>query len=1116
MYRRIAYLFFLSLSVSACGSGSFVGKRFDNFTAYYNKFYNARKSFDSGYRNIQRPDDPIDRDRFIPLFVRPSGNSTVREFDNAIKKSADVLREHPDSKWVDDALLLIGKSYFYQEAFVGALQKFREVVDMQTDLENEGRFWLARTLITSGSLDEAFEELQESLGREDVPGKWRGLFQLALGELHVVKSEWLLAANALSTGLEHAKDKEIAGRARFLLGQVYETMGRYDDAVEAYNDVRKSNPVYELSYAARISAIRVAGMHGDDVRALKELRKMERDDKNYDYGSELAFFRARILQSAGYIDEAFDVYHEILYDERPMSNLGKVKGRIHYALGELYRDIDHDYIMAAAYFDTAAASLQRPAAARSGNRTTSTIQYSSEAIVDLEELKANFGGLASVSKDVARMDSLLWLGRMDQEEFDTKLLEIRKLRAEKLEAQRKLREERERQQQFQQTATADDPFLNRGLPPGKVIPTLGDPTGRASGFLFHRDPSRLQDGQSNFRLKWGDRPMVPNWRRLSAISGSGVGSVVSETETTDDEAALGKDELPEVDISSVPRDSVSQVRMESTLAVARYELGNRLFLAMGRPDSAVVWYRRVVEENAEEPVAKRALYALAEVQKALGDSLSAERIYNRILEADPESDFAVRIRRQRGSGEEIVESDSSAVADAHYERVFATVETDSSEAGIDGLLRVVASYPGMDVRARALLAAGRLHMLVARSDTTILFGPVPTTVSDSILAQIWPDKFFFNTRKSVAAAADSLGAEGLAAAADSLGAEGLAAAADSLGAEGLAAAADSLGASEFEAPKNDRVETVPDDSTKSTQQEPTFDQDAIERPVLIIQDFFNAVIRDFPRTPFAIQAESTLDAIAELRLVSPDSLFVSDSLALATDSIGTRADSLGILSDSLGFAAMTDSLDVPARQDSTGQMAHRDSRKIVRAEVSDSVSVVGQYAGAAIQNQPGDEPSPPDAISRLKKALADSAAAARLSGVRGIPPPNKPAGRGLGSDSERAANPFLGDENVEFQESSVLRPLLTTGLPDEEATGWTFLLEFSRDIGSAQLARKRYEADLDSTGVRVLVLVGTERGQRKYIVAWGLFDAADELKSAIQRAREKLPEESIVLHMVPR
>ena len=51
-------------------------------------------------------------------------------------------------------------------------------------------------------------------------------------------------------------------------------------------------------------------------------------------------------------DEAYDIYMSLLFSDDRTLNAGKVRGHIHYALGELYRDSYRDFSYAAAHFDT--------------------------------------------------------------------------------------------------------------------------------------------------------------------------------------------------------------------------------------------------------------------------------------------------------------------------------------------------------------------------------------------------------------------------------------------------------------------------------------------------------------------------------------------------------------------------------------------------------------------------------------------------------------------------------------------------------------------------------------------------------------------------------------------
>jgi tetratricopeptide (TPR) repeat protein len=933
-----------SLGLAGCKTPDFIGNRYNNFTAYYNTFYNAERQFKSGYENLDRFDETIDRERYLTLFVRTTGSSASREFEQAVIKSADLLRNHPSSKWVDDALMLIGKSYFYQENYVGALQKFSEVVEMDTGLQDEALFWLSRTLITSGSFDEAFENLTAAMAQEDADREWVAQFNLLLAELSIKQDLFEDAAGHLNTALDDLKDKELAARTAFLLGQVNEKLGRWDEAVASYRDVRNHRAPYELDYAARFSAVRVDGRHVNPDRALSEVRKLERDDKNFAKTGELRYLRARVLQEIGREDEAFNIYDELLYDPLSIpsgSSSGNLKGKIHYALGELYRDIDRNYVMAAAHFDTASTSLGGVSSAadgrggRSGSGTsragsaTQDTQYAPEAITDAASLKQSFSNYARVFKDVARYDSLLFLGTLPQEEYDARILELRKARAEELAEQRRILAERQREQAFRNASSQTDQLVNRGLPDGKVIPTFGDPSGQSGGFLFYDDPIRVQEGRLAFQNIWGNRPLAPNWRRSAALSSAGV-EENPEEEVRQEEIAqeLEGDELPSIDDSAVPRDSTAQLEMRGLRAVSRYELGNILFLGMAKPDSAAIWYRKVIDEDPAEVVSQRALYALAEVQLALGDSLTSTRLYRDILDRFPDSDFSVSVRERLGlPAVEVVATDSVAMAIQAFEDAV-ELRYSSPSAAIDSLLLVAADWIGYDESDRALFAVGDIHLTEAQRDSAAIFAPIPFTVPSHRLSTLWPKKYeplpdpvdadSVAMADSMLVDADSVAmADSMLVGADSLAmADSMLVGADSLAmADSMLVGADSLAMADSMLVGADSLamadSMLVDADSLSMPDSMLVDADSLAMPDSMLVD------TEMPmQEPDSLRVSNEPDVVSEASLDTPiedpsdtpsdsetepqeDTLVPADSLAIRGDSLTVAGDSLTLATDSL-------------------------------------------------------------------------------------------------------------------------------------------------------------------------------------------------------------------------
>jgi len=1136
------------IGLSGCKTPDFIGRRYSNFTAYYNTFYNAERQFEAGYDNLDRFGDQVDRQRYLPLFVKTTGTSASREFEQTVLKSADILREHPDSKWVDDALMLIGKSYFYQENYVGAIQKFSEVVDQNTGLRDEAQFWLARSLMTSGAYDEALEVLTLAMAMEDADDEWIAQDQLLLAELAIRQELWEEAAGHLQDGLASVKDKELAARASFLLGQVQETLGNHEAAFEAYRNVRDYPAPYELDYAARFSAVRVDGLHLDADRALRDVRKLERDDKNLVKTAELRFLRARILQEVGGADEAILTYDELLYDPLalpPGASLGELRGRIHYALGELYRDVDRNFVMAAAHFDTAAAALGTSTSTRTSSRSvaSSNEALAPEAIQDASLLKDSFSRYASVYRDVARYDSLLFLGSLPQEEYDARIMDMRRKRAEELEAQRRLMQQRQRDQAFRESASQSGLNVNRGLPEGKVIPTPGDPTGTAGGYLQHEDPIRVQEGRMQFQNDWGNRPLVPNWRRSAALNAADA--QVSAEELAEQEAMLQEmesNELPDIDDSAVPRDSLDQVEMRSARAISRYELGNILFLGMSRADSAAVWYRTVIEEDSSEAVASRAQFALAEVQRALGDSLSAVRLYNDLLSRFPDSDFIPNVQDRLGMEvTPVVSSDSSALALNAFERALRIKEERPTEA-IDSLLTVASQWMTYPEAPRALLAVSNIHLEAAAGDSAAVFDPIPFTVSTDVLSPLWPNKFKTQAQlDSLAAAAaaelalqDSIQAAEAAAAAaipDSTGADAesvvvpadstatdsgdatvdslavgvvdpdsLAVAPDSLMLPAEGAPSDSLGVA-IDSITPDSIRTapstaMPDSSfaeapsglSESIVEPMSLRTDAPEpeaEPVLSIEDVLSKIVSMESRTELGMRAQSTLAAIVELR-TPPVPVFDStavDSLLMA----GGVADSLA--ADSLGGLAV--------RADSSG------------AAVPSPNPPVSSTGGKVLESD-----AAPAQAEEPQAALADSLvmalvaqAAARQDSLRAARELEVPVAAPPGNEEE--------EEDREVRSSTNLKPMLPNGQFDTEAVGYTFTFGSQPDLLTAQEQVRSLRELLAETGYELYLITNATGEKLEYLVGWGLFHSRSERDEAEAEFSAILPEMRNILHLLP-
>lgn len=733
--------------LSGCSSNSFLGSRFENFSAYYNKYYNAERALSEGIRNFEESleESPVNRNVFLSLFARSEQATTQRKpFEDAITKSIDILQNHPNSKWVDDAIMLIGKAWFFTLNFVGAEEKFNDILELDSPLRDEANFWLARTLIASQSYEEAFTHLQAILSAEEISRRWEPRYRLALAELHIQNENWEDAATELETGLAAGlNDNGLVAKAQFLQGQLMEKLGRYEDAIAAYELVLRYKPFYELSYAAQFSVVRVAADHVDADLAMEKLRRMERDDKNYDYRAELAYLRGRVLVAQEHYDEALAQYHELLYD--PTLGGAQMRGLVHYALGAYYRDTVLDYPYAAAHFDTASQAISISAVA-GGSRNAGSIppKPSPSAITDMEGQAEIFGSFSAVLDEIILMDSLLYLGTLDDSSFAEVVIELRQRRADEIaEMQRQLRR-LESEAAFVGSGGAAD-YENGG---GQTL--VAGSEGEA-GFLYYRDQLRMERARQDFILIWGERPLAPNWRRIAAIEAAQA-ELTEGKEGGALQPALSIN-MPIVDVSAVPRNPEAFDEMLRDRANARYELANVLFLSMNLPDSAAVWYRMVIEEDFTESVAQRAYYALAEVQQVLGDTLAANRLYELIVSDYPDSDFVTQAYTRLGRPvPERASTDSLTLAEEDFEKYQTELEEKKPEEVVTTMLDVALKWPNTPTAPQALHLAGTAYLQWAARDSLDVLAELPVQADATRLEAAG----FYSRLDSTATAEDSL------------------------------------------------------------------------------------------------------------------------------------------------------------------------------------------------------------------------------------------------------------------------------------------------------------------------------------------------------------------------
>jgi len=626
--------FFLILltGIFLAGCGSSLKNSWKNFTAYYNTFYNARESFKSGLKKVE--DQLVGIDPSEPVRIHPPPNKAgYDDFQNAIDKGARVLRKFPESKWVDDAILLIGKSNYYRQEFYSALQKFEELMNAGSSpkMISLSIIWKSRTQLDLKQYTAGISYAESEL--EQYPAKWprkyRGEIQALAGQHHAMLDNWGEAVDYLFDATANIEEKSLLSRTYFLLGQVLERQGRYGEAFNAFREVENKFPDFEYLYWSQFKQADIARKANRFDLALDIFQTLRNDDKNLDRRGELLFEIARTHEMMGDHKQAEKMFKTLLYGTESQQPRA-LKADIYFRLGKIYSGQYNKYQVAAAYFDS-----------------SSAIKSSSISANDLEnpnELADTYGEYTALRKSINRADSLLKLGSLSEQELDSALTAIR------MQKQQELEEDKGEQSRI---------IANTEIAGEEGVGTPDIPT--RFGYLNYQNAELVSQYKTQFRLQWGDRPLVDNWRRAEEIRGRERQVDFEGTENTESANDLERTELiVALNLEEIPRTAEQKNQLRAEKANAQYNLGNLLFLNLNRPDSARYYFHKVLKNDVARELHPPAMYSLFEIFSTDNNSDSLRYWGNMIREKYPETRYARRVEmRLNNTSEAAFEKDTT-------------------------------------------------------------------------------------------------------------------------------------------------------------------------------------------------------------------------------------------------------------------------------------------------------------------------------------------------------------------------------------------------------------------------------------------------------------------------
>ena len=504
----------------------------------YNILYNGNTAYEEGLKQIR---DAHEDDYSRILYLYPVSNHTAAEaaasqMDKTIEKCRKCIKLHSikskpkrDPKRANDpqyklwlqskefnanmsmAWMRLAEAEFHKGDFLGAISTLNYVIRLyenDADMIARCRLWIARAYAELGWQYEA-EDMLNRVQIDALSKKHARLYAAVKADVLLHGEQYTAAIPFIKIAIPYEKRKIYRPRFAYVLGQLYERNGQRNEAVEAYHDVIRMTPPYEMDFNARI---RIAELQGE--KSLRQLQTMVKQSKYKDKLDHIYGTMGNIYLQLRDTTTALEMYEKAIAESTQSSY---AKADILVRAGDIYY-INKDYIHAQPCYRDALTILTPE------NEQYTTIQQRSDV---LDELSAAY-------TQACLQDSLQHLSTLPEEQ---QRAIVEKIIADLI--------EQEKQDSILQAQQERELAQENGIRSVNTANMLGG-GGAQKGEWYFYNPQLIKQGQQEWRRRWGTRTLEDNWRRQNKQ----VMASFSDYDTDEDDTD-GLDSIPTTDSTTI-------------------------------------------------------------------------------------------------------------------------------------------------------------------------------------------------------------------------------------------------------------------------------------------------------------------------------------------------------------------------------------------------------------------------------------------------------------------------------------------------------------------------------------------------------------------------------------
>jgi predicted negative regulator of RcsB-dependent stress response len=385
--KYILFTLFITLSFYAQKSS------ISSYKIDYNILFNGEALLDEGIASLKQ--NHIENHwGILPViegFDFSITNSSPTELFKIPEEKAIKAIQKSNKKDVavrDRAYLLLGKSRFYDQRYVSALQAFNNIENSLLVRE----YWKALVYMTIGQNELAFKAIEKGLNDKSVRQGEKKFLNLAQIQYYINNKNYDKAVKFLTELLTSNNDKKLKARLNYVLAQIYLENKNYETAKVALKNVINSGINKSNSLILWSKLIYNNLINSPDYNLFKKLIRSERYRQNI---SLINYFNAKFILNSQ-PKQAKDLFSNALESEKIDFTL---KSKIYDELYKIYL-LEKDYLLASKYLDSSLAYVD-----------PSTIKY-----FRLNKSRNKLKEVSKLEKENQLLDSLIYVNSLSENE----------------------------------------------------------------------------------------------------------------------------------------------------------------------------------------------------------------------------------------------------------------------------------------------------------------------------------------------------------------------------------------------------------------------------------------------------------------------------------------------------------------------------------------------------------------------------------------------------------------------------------------------------------------------------------------------------------------------------